>query len=42
MKSSSLYKKTLSGLAVVTLTLCSTTAFAGKSKGHIYNPNTPS
>ena len=42
MKSSSLNKKILSGLAIVTLTLSSTTAFAGKSKGHIYNPNTPS
>lgn len=43
MKISSVNKKILSGLAVVTLTLSSTAVFAGKH-GHdtLYNPNTPS
>ena len=45
MKLSSLNKKVLSGLAIVTLTLSSATAYAGKSHGHdkvLFNPNTPS
>ena len=50
MKLSSLNKKVLSGLAIVTLTLSSSVAFAGNNQGDdnndqgkkLYNPNTPS